>query len=88
MPTLLLDGTLTAVSPIAIILPGSEDKRTPAGAPRKRMLRDGLMVETVYVPPSSLRGRLRHLLTTELMRMQNAVEQRGFTASSNHLSSR
>lgn len=79
MPTLLLDGTLTAVSPIAIILPGSEDKRTPAGAPRKRMLRDGLMVETVYVPPSSLRGRLRHLLTTELMRMQNAADQRRFT---------
>ena len=41
MPTLLLDGTLTAVSPIAIILPGSEDGRTPPGAPRKRMLRDG-----------------------------------------------
>ena len=79
MATLLLDGTLTAITPIAIILPGSEDKRTPSGAPRKRMLRDGLMVETVYVPPSSLRGRLRHLLTSELMRMQNAADQRRFT---------
>jgi hypothetical protein len=79
MTTLLLDGTITAVTPIAIILPGSEDGRTPPGAPRKRLLRDGLMVETVYVPPSSLRGRLRHLLTSELMRMQNAADQRRFT---------
>lgn len=79
MPTLLLDGTLTAVTPIAIILPGSEDGRTPAGAPRKRLLRDGLMVETVYVPPSSLRGRLRHLLTNEVMRLQNDADGRVFT---------
>jgi hypothetical protein len=79
MATLLLDGTITAVAPIAIILPGSEDKQTPAGAPRKRMLRNGLIEETVYVPPSSLRGRLRHLLTHELMRMQNAHDQRRFT---------
>ena len=79
MPTLLLDGTLTAVTPIAIILPGSEDKRTPAGAPRKRMLRDGVMVDTAYVPPSSLRGRLRHLLTTEVMRLQHAADGRVFT---------
>jgi CRISPR type IV-associated protein Csf2 len=79
MATLLLDGTLTAVTPIAIILPGSEDGRTPAGAPRKRMLRDGVVVETVYVPPSSLRGRLRHLLTSELMRLQNAADGRVFT---------
>jgi hypothetical protein len=79
MATLLLDGTITAVTPIAIILPGSEDGRTPAGAPRKRMMRDGLMVETVYVPPSSLRGRLRHLLTFELMRMQNVADKRRFT---------
>jgi CRISPR type IV-associated protein Csf2 len=79
MSTLLLDGTFTAVSPIAIILPGSEDKRTPAGAPRKRMFRDGLAVETIYIPPSSLRGRLRHLLTTEVMRLQNAADGRIFT---------
>lgn len=79
MPTLLLDGTLTAVTPIAIILPGSEDGRTPAGAPRKRMLRDGIMVDTVYVPPSSLRGRLRHLVTQELMRLQNEADGRVFT---------
>jgi CRISPR type IV-associated protein Csf2 len=79
MPTLLLDGTLTAVTPIAIILPASEDGRTPAGAPRKRMLKDGMMVETVYVPPSSLRGRLRHLLTMELMRLQNAACGQRFT---------
>jgi CRISPR type IV-associated protein Csf2 len=79
MATLLLDGTLTAVTPIAIILPGSEDKRTPPGAPRKRIMRDGLMVETAYVPPSSLRGRLRHLLTAELMRLQNAADGRRFT---------
>jgi CRISPR/Cas system CSM-associated protein Csm3 (group 7 of RAMP superfamily) len=78
MATLLLDGTLTAVTPIAIILPGSEDGRTPAGAPRKRMMRDGLLVETVYVPPSSLRGRLRHLLTCELMRLQNMADNRRF----------
>jgi hypothetical protein len=77
--TLLLDGTLTAASPIAIILPGSEDKRTPAGAPRKRLLKDGTMVETVYVPPSSLRGRLRHLLTSEVMRLQHAKDGRVFT---------
>lgn len=79
MATLLLDGTLTAVTPIAIILPGSEDGRTPPGAPRKRLMRDGLMVETAYVPPSSLRGRLRHLLTAELMRMQNVADGRRFT---------
>ena len=79
MATLLLDGTLTAVTPIAIILPGSEDERTPPGAPRKRLMRDGLMVETAYVPPSSLRGRLRHLLTAELMRMQNVADGRRFT---------
>lgn len=79
MPTLLLDGIITAVSPIAIILPGSEDGRTPAGPPRKRMLRDGVVVETVYVPPSSLRGRLRHLLTSEVMRLQNAADGRVFT---------
>jgi len=79
MPTLLLDGTLTAVTPIAIILPGSEDKRTPPGAPLKRLLRDGEMVQTVYVPPSSLRGRLRHLLTNELMRLQNEADGRVFT---------
>lgn len=79
MPTLLLDGTITATSPIAIILPGSEDGRTPAGAPRKRLLRDGVMVETIYVPPSSLRGRLRHLLTCEVMRLQNAADGRLFT---------
>jgi CRISPR type IV-associated protein Csf2 len=78
MPTLLLDGTLTALSPIAIILPASEDGRTPAGPPRKRLLRDGIMVETIYVPPSSLRGRLRHLLTSELMRMQHAADGRVF----------
>jgi CRISPR/Cas system CSM-associated protein Csm3 (group 7 of RAMP superfamily) len=64
MATLLLDGTITAITPIAIILPGSEDGRTPPGAPRKRMLRDGLMVETVYVPPSSLRGRLPAILNS------------------------
>jgi CRISPR/Cas system CSM-associated protein Csm3 (group 7 of RAMP superfamily) len=79
MPTLLLDGTLTAVTPIAIILPASEDNRTPAGAPRKRMLRDGVMEETVYVPPSSLRGRLRHLLTSEMMRLQHDADGRVFT---------
>jgi hypothetical protein len=79
MPTLLLDGTLTAVTPIAIILPASEDGRTPAGAPRKRLLRDGVMTETVYVPPSSLRGRLRHLLTTEVMRLQHVADGRVFT---------
>ncbi|MGG5818735.1 hypothetical protein [Falsiroseomonas sp. HW251] len=79
MITLLLDGTITAVSPIAIVLPGSEDKRTPAGAPRKRMLRNGVMEETVYVPPSSLRGRLRHLLTGEVMRLQHAADGRVFT---------
>ena len=43
------------------------------------MLRDGVMVETVYVPPSSLRGRLRHLLTAEVMRLQNAGDGRVFT---------
>ena len=43
------------------------------------MLRDGVLAETVYVPPSSLRGRLRHLLTTELMRMQHAADGRVFT---------
>ncbi|MEO3474088.1 RAMP superfamily CRISPR-associated protein [Roseomonas sp. CAU 1739] len=79
MITLLLDGTITAVSPIAIILPGSEDRRTPAGAPRKRLLRNGEMVETVYVPPSSLRGRLRHLLTSEVMRLQHEQDGRVFT---------
>jgi len=79
MQTLLLDGRLTAVSPIAIILPGSEDNRVPAGAPRKRMLRDGVVTETIYVPPSSLRGRLRHLLTTEVMRLQHAHDGRVFT---------
>lgn len=79
MITLLLDGQLTAVSPIAIILPGSEDRRTPAGAPRKRLLREGTLVETVYVPPSSLRGRLRHLLTSEVMRLQHAADGRVFT---------
>src|SRR4051794_31502878 len=79
MPTLLLDGTLTATTPIAIILPAGKDDRPPAGAPRKRMLRDEVMVETVYVPPSSLRGRLRHLLTSELMRLQNAADGRVFT---------
>ena len=78
MTTLLLDGTLTAVTPIAIIVPASEDGRTPAGAPRKRLLRDGIVTETVYVPPSSLRGRLRHLLTSELMRMQHAADGRVF----------
>lgn len=79
MITLLLDGTITAVSPIAIILPGSEDRRTPAGAPRKRLLRNGEVVETVYVPPSSFRGRLRHLLTSEVMRLQHAKDSRVFT---------
>jgi CRISPR/Cas system CSM-associated protein Csm3 (group 7 of RAMP superfamily) len=74
MPTILLDGTITATSPIAIILPASEDGRTEAGAPRKRLLRDGVLVETVFVPPSSLRGRLRHLLTREVMRMQRAKD--------------
>lgn len=78
MSTLLLDGTLTATTPIAIILPPGKDDRPPAGAPRKRLLREGVMVETVYVPPSSLRGRLRHLLTTELMRLQNAADGRVF----------
>lgn len=78
MTTLLLDGTLTAVTPIAIIVPGSEDGRTPAGAPRKRLLRDGIITETVYVPPSSLRGRMRHLLTSELMRLQHAADGRVF----------
>lgn len=79
MATLLLDGTLTAITPIAIILPASVDGRTPAGAPHKRMLRDGVVLETVYVPPSSLRGRLRHLLTSELMRLQNVADGRVFT---------
>jgi CRISPR/Cas system CSM-associated protein Csm3 (group 7 of RAMP superfamily) len=79
MLTLLLDGTLTATTPIAIILPASEDKRTPAGAPRKRLLRDGLLQETIYVPPSSLRGRLRHLLTEELMRQQYEADGRRFS---------
>lgn len=78
MTTLLLDGTLTAVTPIAIIVPGSEDGRTPAGAPRKRLLRDGIVTETVYVPPSSLRGRLRHLLTSEVMRLQHEADGRVF----------
>lgn len=78
MINLLLDGQLTAVSPLAIILPGSEDRRAPAGAPRKRLLREGIIVETVYVPPSSLRGRLRHLLTSELMRLQHAADGRVF----------
>jgi CRISPR/Cas system CSM-associated protein Csm3 (group 7 of RAMP superfamily) len=80
MPTILLDGTITATSPIAIILPASEDGRTEAGAPRKRLLRDGVLVETVFVPPSSLRGRLRHLLTREAMRMQRAKDpKKAFT---------
>jgi len=43
------------------------------------MLRDGVLVDTVYVPSSSLRGRLRHLLTSELMRLQNAADGRVFT---------
>lgn len=78
MINLLLDGDFTAISPIAIILPGSEDRRMPAGPPRKRLLREGLLIETVYVPPSSLRGRLRHLLTSELMRLQHAADGRVF----------
>lgn len=79
MITLLLDGQITAASPIAIILPGSEDRRTPAGAPRKRLLREGMLIETVYVPPSTFRARLRHLLTSELMRLQHASDGRVFT---------
>jgi hypothetical protein len=79
MPTILLDGTLTAVTPIAIILPASADQRTPAKAPTKRLIREGQMVETVYVPPSSLRGRLRHLLTQELMRLRHENDRSLFT---------
>lgn len=79
MISLLLDGQLTAVSPIAILLPGNEDRRLPPGAPRKRLLREGILVETAYVPPSSLRGRLRHLLTSELMRLQHLADGRVFT---------
>ena len=79
MPTLLLDGTFTATTPIAIILPAGKNDRPPAGPPRKRIVNGEVIIETAYVPPSSLRGRLRHLLTSELMRLQNAADGRVFT---------
>jgi hypothetical protein len=73
MPSLLLDGTVTAHSPIAIILAGSEDGKIPAGPPIKSVLRNGVLEKTIYVPASSLRGRLRHLLVAELMYLQHTA---------------
>ena len=60
---LVMRGTITAETDISVSPPDHDEKVGPATVltlPKKSVWRDGLIVKTVYVPGSSVRGALRN----------------------------
>ena len=73
------DGAITALSDIAVSPPDHDKKvglSTVKTLPRKRYA-DG--TETIYLPATSIRGRLRNLLTTSVMQILNERNKATFT---------
>lgn len=75
----ILDGTITALSDIAVSPPGFSKKverSTVMTLPRKRYA-DGQ--ETIYLPATTIRGRLRNLMASGVMEVLNDTTQARFT---------
>jgi CRISPR type IV-associated protein Csf2 len=67
---LILDGTITGETDIAVSPPDHSRKvgrATVSTLPVKRLYRDGQMQETVYIPAGTLRGRLRNLISQDVL---------------------
>lgn len=85
VPTRIADaielvGTIIAIDPIAISTPLKRGgKGNPVPAQSIQCYFDAQLQETLFVPGTSLRGRLRHSLTQAIMRAQVEATQPCFT---------